>query len=231
MNVAIRDMPKAERPRERLVSTGAQSLAVHELIEVIFGSGNSDCPLPVISGSLLLKYETLERLDAASLQDLCTIRGLGSAKALQLKAALELGKRFSVEYAQPESDAVVTTEDADCLARCHLKNKKKEHLMLFCLDTHGKLINVPEVVSIGLLDCSLVHPREVFASAIASHASKIMLAHNHPSGSCAPSDADIEVTQQIYSAGRIVGIELIDHIVIGAGSFTSIRQAEPQIFA
>jgi DNA repair protein RadC len=230
MNVAIRDMPKTERPRERFMSVGPQSLAVHELIEIIFGSGNSGSPVPAISGSLLVKYDTLERIDTASLAELCTVRGLGQAKALKLKAALELGKRFNWEHVFPASSAVITTEDADRLARCHFKNKKKEHLMLFCLDVRGKLISAPEVISVGILDCSLVHPREVFKSAIGAHASKIMLAHNHPSGSSAPSDADIEVTQQIYGAGKIVGIELIDHIVLGADSFTSIRQAEPDIF-
>ena len=230
MNITIRDMPVAERPRERLLNLGPSSLAVHELIEVILGSGNGECPLSEISWSLLEKYSTLSRMDSAGFAELCQIRGLGKAKALQLKAALELGKRFSQERAFTEPIEVVTTEDANRLACSYLKNKKKEHIMLFSLNVRGKLLQPPEVISVGILDCSLVHPREVFRSAIGNHAGKIMLAHNHPSGSSAPSDADIQVTRQLAGAGRLVGIELLDHIVLGDECYTSIRQAEPAIF-
>ena len=214
-----------------MVSLGPQALAIRELLEVVIGKGSGRFSLSSISGSLLAKYGTLQRMDCAGLAELCEVGGLGRAKALQLQAAIEIGKRFSLEKEARLSGSVLTTDDAGRLAKCYLKNKKKEHVMLFCLDARGRLIDVPETVSIGTLDCSLLSPREIFRTAIASHASKILMAHNHPSGSCDPSDADLEATRHVYRAGEAVGINLVDHIVLGSDSFTSIRQVDPGIFS
>ncbi len=230
MSFTLRDLPKYER-RERLHELGAHSLSLHELLELVLGKGSGHDSVFTISQQLLTRYKSLREISSASIQDLCQINGIGYAKAIQIKAAFELGKRFQLEDDSPMSEAVLRSVDAYRMASYYLKDKKKEHLLLFCLDVRGRLINKPETVSIGTLDSSLVHPREIFNSAIKNHSSKIILAHNHPSGSSQPSDQDYVVTNQLYDASKIVGIELLDHIVLGRDEFSSIRENNPQIFA
>ena len=231
MRFTIRDLPVQERPRERLQSLGATSLSVQELFEIIIANGSRSGSVHKISNDLIAKYSSLESLDNASLSELCQIKGVGRAKAVQIKAAVELGKRLSAEVHKNSVSQILTSRDAYNLGLYYLKNKKKEHLLLFCMDVHGKLIGNPETVSVGVLDCSLIHPREIFNHAIKNFSAKIILAHNHPSGSSVPSVQDLEVTKQIYSAGLVMGIELLDHIVIGNQEYHSIRQDHGEIFS
>ena len=231
MKFTIRDLPVAERPRERLQTFGARSLSMHELLEIIIANGGRSGSVHKISSELVSKYQSLENLDHASVGELCEVNGVGYAKAVQIKAAVELGKRLHAEVQKSSSNQILTSSDAHKLSAYYLKNKKKEHLLLFCLDVHGKLIGKPETISVGVLDCSLIHPREIFNCAVRNFAAKIILAHNHPSGSSVPSPQDIEVSRQIYQAGLIMGIELLDHIVIGESEYTSIRQDHAEVFA
>jgi len=231
MQFTLRDLPVRERPRERLRSLGASSLSVQELLSIILSNGGKSGSVHAITNELLRRYQNLESLDCASIDELRQIKGVGQVKAIQIKAAVELGKRLHLEQQLESAGQILTSEDAFRLAEYYLKNKKKEHLLLFCLDVHGKLIGRPETVSVGLLDCSLVHPREIFNQAVRSSAAKIILVHNHPSGSAVPSPQDLEVTRQIYRAGIIMGIDLLDHIVLGAGEYTSIRQDHGELFA
>jgi DNA repair protein RadC len=223
-------IPKYERPRERLDKLGAQSLSLQELLTIILGQGNKKESVHEITKQIIVNYGDVQNLSAASVNDLCKVKGVGYAKAAQLKASIELGKRFYAQKIKEDSKYVLTSAQAFELANYFLKDKKKEHLLLFCLDTHGKLIKDPEILSIGTLDASLVHPREIFNSAIQQNASRIMLAHNHPSGFSDPSPQDIEVTKQIFKAGLIMGIQLIDHIIVGSNSFQSIHEIKPEIF-
>jgi|SRR5579872_895995 len=230
MRFTLQDLPVQERPRERLEMLGPTSLSVQELLEIIIANGGRSGSVHRISNELISKYRSLENLESASISQLCQINGVGYAKAAQIKAAMELGKRFSLETFRHNSNQILTSGDAHKLSLYYLKNKKKEYLLLFCLDVHSKLVASPEIVSVGVLDCSLIHPREIFGHAVKNSAAKIMLAHNHPSGSSIPSPQDIEVTEQIYDAGKTMGIELLDHIVIGDSEYMSIRQDHPEIF-
>lgn len=229
MKFTVRDLPASERPRERLEKLGSQTLSLQELLEVILGQGGKKHSISGIAHSLIQKYGSLESLSAATVEDLRDVGGVGYAKATQIKAAFELGKRYYLESSE-NLGAILTSMDAYKLARYYLKGKKQEYLMLFCLDVHGRLILKPEVISIGILDCSLIHPREIFNIAINNNSSKIILAHNHPSGSSIPSAQDYQVTSQVFQASKIIAIELIDHIVLGNHEFTSIREQKPEIF-
>lgn len=230
MTFNLKDLPISERPRERLFKFGASSLSLQELFELIFSQGGSKFNVSEISRGLLSKYNNLEQLYSSCMRELCQVPGIGKAKASQLHAAIELGKRLFAESSVPKSEPIFDSNQAFNLALSFLKNKKKEHLMLFSLDSRFRLIAQPEILSIGTLDSSLVHPREVFNAAIKNCASQIMLAHNHPSGCSDPSSQDFEATKNIASAGKIIGIYLLDHIVIGSNSFTSIRTMRSQLF-
>ncbi len=226
----IRDLPKTERPRERLQSLGVSSLSLQELLQIIIGQGSSNGSVEEITRNITLNFRSLAVLFNASLEDLLAVPGVGLSKACQIKAALELGKRMQLEVNLPKSGSVLNSFNAFQLAQKYLQHKKKEHLLLFSLDVRGRLICEPEVLSVGTLDGSLIHPREVFGSAISNRAARILLAHNHPSGESQPSDADIAVTNQVYQAGKIIGIPLIDHIVLGAVDYVSISERNPEAF-
>ncbi|GAC1414077.1 MAG: DNA repair protein RadC [Candidatus Doudnabacteria bacterium] len=232
MSFTIRDLPAVDRPRERLRNFGAPALSLQELLDVIIGHGgvNSGSVLN-ITQEIFSKYQTLGELNDASINDLRAIKGLGIVKAIQIKAAFELGKRLQIEYIQPKSGNIFNSKDAFLLSEKYLKKEKKEHLLLFCLDSRSRLICNPLTLSIGTLDASLLHPREIFVTAIKNYSSRIILAHNHPSGSSVPSPADLEVTEQVIKAGKIVGIPLIDHIVVGNREYTSIGQHSPILFS
>ncbi len=227
--MTIHDMPEIDRPRERLYALGAGSLSLQELLQIILTQGSAAKPITNIVQDLLSEYKTLSAIEQASLRQLQEFKGIGYAKAAQLKAALELAKRMQCEQIR-RPNGVLNTDAAYKLAKTYLASKKKEHLMLFCLDVRLRPVSEPEVISVGTLDCSLVHPREIFDTAIRNNASKILLAHNHPSGQSSPSNADIQVTGQVFQASKIMAIELLDHIVVGANDYASIRELNPEIF-
>ncbi len=231
MELTIKDLPYVDRPRERLLNFGAAALSLQELLGIVMGQGSVSGSVLNIAKNLISKYSSLELLEQASLHELQTVKGVGDAKASQIKAALELGKRLQLEFAQPKSDHIFNSFDAYKLAEKYLKNKKQEHLLLFCLDSRSRLISQPQTITIGTVDASLLHPREIFVSAIQNYASRIILAHNHPSGSSLPSDADFQVTRQVFEAGKVIGIHLIDHIVVGSGEYVSIGESRPEIFS
>ena len=228
--LTILGLPKNERPRERLYKNGPHSLSLQELLIIILGQGSTKKSVNRISEEIMLRYANLQDLSHASVNDLCAVKGIGYAKAIQIKASLEFGKRFYLENIKSDPKFVLSSTEAFEISKYYLKGQKKEHLLLFCLDSHGKLLCDPEVLSIGTLDASLIHPREIFNSAIAHSSARIMLAHNHPSGFSDPSDEDFNVTKQIFKAGLIMGIPLIDHIVVGDNDFCSIRELDPEIF-
>ncbi|TSC65409.1 MAG: DNA repair protein RadC [Candidatus Doudnabacteria bacterium Gr01-1014_77] len=228
--MTIQDLPKSERPRERLESLGCVSLSLRELLEIVMAKGSGNSSVLTVAQDLVSKYPSLESLHQASLKDLQQIKGVGFAKAAQIQAALELGRRLHLESTKPLSKSIFNVLEAYKMCSGYLRHKKKEHLMLFCLDSRMRLCSEPEVISIGNLVGSLIHPREVFEAAIKAHAAQMLLAHNHPSGSSTPSDPDIEVTKQIYDAGKLMGIELVDHIVVCADEYTSIREFAPDLF-
>ncbi len=229
--MTIQDLPEFERPRERLAALGPSSLSLQELLQIVMAKGSGKDSVLTVAQVLISKFSSLEGLHQASLKELQQIKGVGLAKAAQIKAALELGSRLSLEKPKARSRSIFNVLEAYKMCSGFLRHRKKEHLMLFCLDSRMRLCAEPELVSVGTLVASLIHPREVFEVAIRSHAAQILLAHNHPSGSSIPSDPDIAVTKQIHEAGRLMGIDLVDHIVIGLDEYTSIREYAESAFS
>lgn len=203
----IKDIHKIEMPREKLEKYGVVKLADYELLAILFGSGIKGLNVIELSKKILKKIWK-EGFDNVTLEKLLKERGLGKAKALQVIALLELGKRLqSKEKAEIFSPQDVWKLCAD------IRESKREHFVAFYLDTQNRLIE-RQIISIGTLNASLVHPREVFEPAVALHAASVIVAHNHPSGSLEPSTEDIEITRRLIESGKILGIMLQDHIIL-----------------
>ncbi len=218
----VHDLPRAERPRERLKSLGADALSSSELLSVIIGRGIPGKSVMTIAHELLSRFGSIERMSEATIEELSAVRGVGPAKAAQLKAAFALGKRQELkddlgEYSIRDPEGLVR------VIRRSIQDKAKEHFKLVLLNTRNKIIAL-STISIGTLNASLVHPREVFKSAIAHSASSIILVHNHPSDDPEPSDDDLALTRRLADGGRLMGIEVLDHIIITGRGYTSFKQ-------
>ncbi len=218
----IRDLPISERPRERLQKFGVEALSAQELLALILGRGIAGESVTVTVQRLLSQFGNLKGIASASLEELAQVRGIGPAKASQIKAAFELANRLE-GYPEAEKKSPVKTPDVVVsLVKGRLRGKKKEHFLAILLDTRGQVIKVAEI-SVGSLDTSVVHPREVFKEAMSASASSVIFVHNHPSGDPEPSDDDIKLTKRLAEAGEIVGIDVLDHIIIGDKSFLSLK--------
>lgn len=211
----IKEKYPNDRPREKLKSKGARSLNNLELMQAIIGSGNSQADVMTIARRTLKEIE--KHGADVNYETLSQISGLGASKICNILAAFELAKRYLADASQP---IISSPEDAVALLQ-DIRNKSQEHLILLTLDGANRLIG-KYTITIGTLTASLVHPREVFAPAIADRAASIILAHNHPSGNANPSQVDHDTTERIKEVARIVGIPLIDHIIITKNSYTSI---------
>jgi len=203
----IRDLSKVDLPREKLAKYGLEKLSDHELLAIILGSGIKDLNVIELSKKILKVIEKIG-LEKVALRDLAGIKGLGIAKASQVLAAIELGRRF-VESKNPE---IFSNEDIWKLCS-DIRDSKREHFAVFYIDTQSRLIE-RRIVSIGTLSASLVHPREVYEPAVSLSAASIIIAHNHPSGLLQPSAQDKAITIKLKNAGEILGIPLEKHIII-----------------
>jgi DNA repair protein RadC len=217
----INDLPVEERPRERLQRYGAGALSQQELISVILGRGIKGESVTVTSQRLIGAFGGAQGLGRATLQELSAIRGIGSAKACQLAAAFELARRQE-ETASPCS-SIKKPEDAAAQVSALIRDKQKEHFLVLLLDSRNCPVKVSQV-SVGSLNSSLVHPREVFKEAIGALSASVILAHNHPSGDPEPSGADLDITTKLVEAGKIIGIEVLDHIIVGRDRFYSFKE-------
>jgi DNA repair protein RadC len=218
----IRDLPAADRPRERLQNFGAESLSAQEIIAVLLGRGIAGESVMVTAQRLLQKFGGLKGIATASVEELSQVKGIGLAKACQLKAAFELANRLDGKDAA-EKPVLKTPEDVAGLVSSRLRDKKKEYFLAIMLDTKSRLIKVADV-SIGSLDSSLVHPREAFREVISSCAASVIFAHSHPSGDTTPSEEDIKLTRRLAQAGEIIGVEVLDHVIIGGDKFLSLKR-------
>lgn len=211
----ITDRRKDSRPREKLQARGAESLSDYELLMAIIGSGNAQADVTKIARdvSKLVKAKGSD----LTLDDLLAVKSLGPAKSTQIMAGYELWRRQFEVSERPIIDS--PQKAADQLA--DIAGKKQEYFVCLTLDGANRLIN-KRIITIGTLTASLVHPREVFAEAIADRSASVIIAHNHPSGNLQPSDADRAVTERLREAGELIGINLVDHIIITAKSHQSI---------
>ncbi|MFZ0564972.1 MAG: DNA repair protein RadC [Chlamydiales bacterium] len=216
----MKQLPKEERPRERLRHFGSQALATAELIAVILGSGTKGKSVISLAHELLAKFGSLRELAEASIEELCQVKGMGEAKAIQLKASLSLASRLS----RKSKPHITSPHHVYLWIRDLLAHEKKEIFGVILQNIRGQILRW-EVVSIGILTRTLVHPREVFVPAIRHHAASLILAHNHPSGDPTPSPQDYHVTRLLVTASQSVGIPIMDHIIIGSRGFISLKEA------
>ena len=210
----VRDLPKSERPRERLKNIGADKISSRELLAVILGRGIKGESVLFTVDNLMKNFGNLQNILNASLEDLMEIRGIGFAKACQLIASFELSKRLLKENIEFEKErvgknAITKPEEIVKYIKTEIEDYSKEHFFVVSFDVRNRIIGIDKT-SKGTLSASLVHPRETFESAIRRHAAQIIVAHNHPSGDTEPSEDDIRITKRLYEAGKIMGIELVD---------------------
>ncbi|MDM8000366.1 MAG: DNA repair protein RadC [Dehalococcoidia bacterium] len=220
----VRDLPPAERPRERLARFGAEALSAQEILALVLGRGVKGESVMVTAQRLLSRFASLQGIADASLEELSQINGIGPAKAAQLKAAFDLSRRLQGGPGEGKAQ-VKSPEDVFGVVSAALKGKKKEHFLALLLDTRNRLIRTA-TVSVGSLDSSIVHPREVFKEAIKASAASVIFVHNHPSGDPEPSQDDIELTRRLVEAGKLLGILVLDHVIVGDGSFLSLKASE-----
>ncbi len=213
----IKTLFKSDRPREKLEKYGPEKLTDTELLAVILQNGIRGLGVLELSRKILRTFPGNKILEA-SFSDLEKIDGLGKAKASEIIACFELGKRFLKDK---KTDIILSPKDVWENLK-EIRASKREHFIVFYLDARNQEIQ-KEIISIGTLNASLVHPREVFESAVRNCAAQILLAHNHPSGATEPSDEDIEITNRLQEAGKIMGIEIVDHVIVSSHSYLSLK--------
>ena len=223
MAIRLRDLPRGELPREKLIEHGAAALSNAELLAILLRTGTRSCSVLELAGEVLVRIreQGIAALANMSPVELTDIKGLGEAKAATVLAAVELGRRLGAA-------AAVRTEvrepgDAAHYAMPRLLGERREHFAVILLDTKNRILGMRDV-SIGSLTASVVHPREVFQEALRFSAASMILVHNHPSGDPAPSREDIAVTDRLVKAGQIMGIPVLDHIVLGGHDFLSMKE-------
>ena len=220
--LTLRDVPEEERPRERMLQYGAQALSNAELLAILLRTGTISESAVGLAQRLLAESGGLRQLVEMSANELMKIKGIGLAKALQIKAGIELGRRIA-RSVQDSAVTIRSPRDVSDLLMEDLRYLKKEHFVCLFLNTKNHVIG-QETLSIGSLNASIVHPREVFVAAIKRSSASIICVHNHPSGDPTPSREDIEITKRLSEAGRLIGIDVLDHIIIGDRTFVSLKE-------
>lgn len=218
----IRDVHVDDRPRERLVRQGAQSLSNQELIAILLRTGTKEESVLALANRVLNYFEKLHELKHATIEEIISIKGIGEAKAVQLLAAVELGRRLAQK--QVESRFTIRSpQDAATFLMPDMSSLQQEHFVALFLNVKNQVLH-KQTIFIGSLNSSIVHPREIFREAVKRSTASIICAHNHPSGNPTPSPEDIEVTKRLQEAGYIIGIEVIDHVIIGDHQFISLKE-------
>lgn len=218
---SIKEWSEDDRPREKLLLKGPEALSNSELIAILLATGTKNLSAIDCARMLIDKFETLESLAKRRLGDLKSVKGIGEAKAITLMAAFELARRVKPKKFDG-SRVIRSPEDIAAIYIPRLKDEVQESFRILHMDSANALIR-ERVITKGLLNMSLVHPREVFRDAISESAKSIMLLHNHPSGNPSPSSMDIKITKQLQKAGELLEIPVLDHIIIAGDSFTSLQ--------
>ncbi len=220
--LTIKDLPLEERPRERLIHNGPEHLAAAELIAIILRTGSANRTAINVAEELIATYKDLRGLAKASVAEIASCYGIGPAKAVQLKAAFELGRRVltSNPVLQP---AIRNPQDIFDLLKASFQDLDREHFKVVHLNTKNQVLRI-ETTAIGILSSSPVHPREVFKEAVKMSSAGVVLAHNHPSGDPTPSNDDLLLTSRLKEAGEILGISVIDHVIFGDNRYVSLKE-------
>jgi len=216
----IKDLPQHEMPREKLIEKGVRNLRDSELVAILLRTGTEGKDVMKVSNEILSKFPK-KKLLSLDFENLSKIKGIGPGKACLLLAAFELTKR-ALEVEDDNLPIISSARDAVAQLQ-ELCTAKKEHFVVLYLNARNQLIH-KETISVGTLNASLIHPREVFKPAIENYAASIIIAHNHPSGNIHPSDDDLAVTERLQEAGQIMGIEVIDHVIVTGKGYCSLKE-------
>ena len=219
-NLTIHDLPRIERPREKLLKYGAGRLSAAELLAILLGTGKKGESVLLLAKKLLKAF-SFEKLPCITPDEFLQISGIGPAKACELLASIELGKRLFQNKKVIISQLLKPQDVFDSLK--DIRESKKEHFVVLFLDSRNQQIH-REIISIGTINASLVHPREVFEPAVKHLAVQVILCHNHPSGDLNPSEEDLTVNKRLVEAGKLLGIEVLDHIIVNKDSFSSFKE-------
>ena len=220
----MRDLPEGDRPRERLLHAGPHALGSAELLAIILRTGSGGENVVRLAERLLAKFSGLEGIARASTTELQTVKGIGPAKAVEIKAALELGRRV-LATAPDQRPQISSPADAANLLMSEMAFLDQEHLRVLLLDTKNRVLSIPTIY-IGSLNASIVRVGELFRAAIKESAAAIIVVHNHPSGDPTPSPEDVTVTRQLVEAGQLLNIKVLDHLVIGRNRFVSLKERQ-----
>ncbi|WP_146548152.1 RadC family protein [Rummeliibacillus suwonensis] len=218
----IRDVHLDDRPRERLKRQGADSLSNQELLAILLRTGTKQESVLYVANRVLTHFEQLHELKNATIEEIMCIKGIGEAKAIQLLAAIELGRRLHKQRTD-ERFTIRSPHDAARYLMPDMSSLLQENFVTLFLNVKNQIIH-QQTIFIGSLNASIVHPREIFREAVKRSAASIICAHNHPSGNPSPSSEDIDVTKRLQEAGLIIGIELLDHVIIGDHQFISLKE-------
>ncbi|MFL0195767.1 DNA repair protein RadC [Clostridium sp. WILCCON 0269] len=218
----IMDLPVNERPRERLFRYGPEALSNSELLAVILGTGTKGENIVSLSNRIIKNNGGLNGVFNSNLEDFTSVSGVGKAKAAKILAVVEMSKRFK-SYRDGDNYKIRNPKDAAMLVMEEMRGLKQEYLKVVMLNTKNVVIEIKNVF-MGSLNSSIIHPREIFYYAIKKNSASIIVCHNHPSGDPSPSDEDVNVTFRLKKCGEILGIQLVDHIIIGGGIFISLRE-------
>jgi len=222
----MKDMPVQDRPYEKLEKSGAENLTDAELLAIIIRTGSRNDTSLDLTKRILSRHTDdrgLGYLKKASISELCRIKGVGRVKAIQIKAAMELGSRISESRGNSKKDRISSPDDLGMLYMERFRHCAREHFVVLVLNTRNEVIKELNI-SIGSLSETVVHPREVFSEVLREPAAAVILMHNHPSGDPSPSRNDKETTKRLEEAGKILGIRILDHVIIGDGNIFSFKE-------
>lgn len=221
-NLFVNEVPENLRPRERLLSVGVHALSDQELLAILLRTGTRDKNVLVVALDLLTQMEDLASLRTASLEEFQLVDGIGQAKAIELMAAIEFGRRVS-EASLPRSTRIDSTMTAGSYLIRMMRHLQQEHLYAFFLNTKNYIIK-HKVIFIGTVNASVAHPREIFKEAVKYPTARIIIGHNHPSGDPTPSAADITFTRRLIACGDMMGIDILDHIIVAGEEYVSLQE-------
>lgn len=219
----MKELPSEERPREKLIQQGAGALSNAELLAILIGTGTRETSAIMLANRVLaLEEEGISYLTGCLPEELSAIPGMGMAKSCQIIAAIEIGKRIATKPKKKKINIKSPDEVASLFIE-EMRYLKKEYFKVLLLNTKNEIIMI-ENISVGSLNSSVVHPREVFCTAIKKSACSLIAVHNHPSGNPAPSQTDVDITKRLIEAGELLGIKLLDHLIIGDGVYFSLKE-------